>query len=245
MRHHRYVTALLLTILVTACAPPVKHNPLATWVPSDNYNARQPVIIVIHATEQDSVQQSLDTLRTRNSGGQVSAHYLIGRDGHRYQLVDDLQRAWHAGAGRWGSITDLNSASIGIELDNNGQADFPSAQIQSLLVLLQDLCDRYNIPPTQIVAHADFAPTRKRDPGARFPWRRLADAGFGIWPADDAPPAPQGFDPWNALRMIGYPLQNRIATVRAFHRRFRGMETDVLDAEDLRILHSLVEQQQR
>ncbi|WP_245622508.1 N-acetylmuramoyl-L-alanine amidase [Pseudoxanthomonas dokdonensis] len=243
MRRVRLASTVLMTCLLAACAPAVKHNPLATWVPSDNYNARQPIIIVIHATEQDGVQQSLDTLRTRNSGGQVSAHYLIGRDGQRYQLVDDLQRAWHAGSGRWGSITDLNSASIGIELDNNGEAAFPPAQIQSLLLLLRDLCDRYNIPPTQIVAHADFAPTRKQDPGPRFPWQQLAAAGFGIWPAADAPSAPAGFDPWNALRVIGYPLDDRAATVRAFHRHFRGSETDMLDDEDLRILHSLLQQQ--
>lgn len=237
----RLATLLLPLALLTACthAPSVERNPIATWVPSDNFEPRRPILIVIHATEQDSVQQSLDTLRSRNSGGPVSAHYLIGRDGARYQLVADGARAWHAGGGRWGTITDLNNVSLGIELDNDGQADFPDAQIASLLVLLDDLCTRHRIPRTQIVAHADFAPTRKQDPGVRFPWKQLADAGFGIWPAADAPPAPDGFDPWNALRLLGYPLQDRAATVRAFHRRFRGMQTDVLDVEDLRILHAL------
>lgn len=157
-------------------------------------------------------------------------------------MPDEL-RAWHAGGGRWGTITDVNNVSIGIELDNDGRSEFPPAQIDSLLVLLEDLCERLYIPRTQIVAHADFAPTRKQDPGTRFPWQRLAQAGFGIWPAADAPPAPDGFDPWNALRLLGYPLTDRAATVRAFHRRFRGTENDVLDAEDLRILASLVQQQ--
>jgi len=197
------------------------------------------VLIVIHYTEQDSVQRSLDTLRSRNSGGPVSAHYLIGRDGRRYQLVSDERRAWHGGAGSWGTITDINSASIGIELDNDGRSPFAPAQIDSLLVLLDDLCTRLRIPRTQVVGHQDFAPTRKIDPGPLFPWRRLAEAGFGRWPAADAPPVPDGFDPWTALRLVGYPLDDRAATVRAFRNHFRGKDGDELDAEDLRILHAL------
>ncbi len=236
----RALVIVPLLALLSACAqvPLQDRNPMAEWVPSPNHEPRRPILIVLHATEQDSVQRSLDTLRTRNRGGRVSAHYLIGREGELFQLVADDQRAWHAGAGRWGTITDINSASIGIELDNNG-APFPPAQIDSLLRLLADLRDRLRIPPNQIVAHAEVAPTRKRDPGPLFPWRQLAEAGFGAWPADDAPPAPPDFDPWVALRLIGYPLEDRAATVRAFHRRYRGTETDELDAEDLRILHAL------
>jgi N-acetylmuramoyl-L-alanine amidase len=246
MRKPVFLKVLLaMTVLaLSACThvPEPEHNPLAHWAPSPNHEVRRPILIVIHATEQNSVAESLETLRTENSGGPVSAHYLIGRDGERYQLVADELRAWHAGGGRWGTITDVNSVSIGIELDNDGRSEFPPAQIDSLIVLLEDLCERLYIPRTQIVAHADFAPNRKQDPGTRFPWKRLAEAGFGIWPAADAPPAPAGFDPWNALRLIGYPLTDRAATVRAFHRRFRGTETDVLDDEDLRILASLVRQ---
>src|SRR3546814_24892 len=172
--------------------PPTPRNPRAQWVPSPNFGPRQPILIVIHATEQESVQESLDTLRTENSGGPVSSHYLVGDNGDIYQLVADQNRAWHAGPGRWGTITDVNSASIGIELDNDGAEPFAPAQIDSLLRLLDDLCTRYNIPRSAIVAHADFAPTRKRDPGYRFPWKQLADAGFGLWPdeplADPPPP---------------------------------------------------------
>lgn len=231
-------------VLLAACAHAPPHNALARWVPSSNFEPRRPVLIVLHATEQASVQASLDTLRTRNSGGPVSAHYLIGRDGARYQLVADDQRAWHAGPGRWGTITDVNSASIGIELDNDGDAPFPTEQIDSLLVLLSDLCTRLDIPRTQIVAHADIAPTRKRDPGARFPWQRLAEAGFGAWPRAPLADPPAGFDPWQALRLLGYPLEQddtpgRTATVRAFHRHFRGDEGEVLDAQDARILSAL------
>ena len=228
-----------LLALLTACGHAPPRNPLAGWVPSPNQDVRRPNLIVIHFTEQESVQQSLDTLRGRNSGGPVSAHYLIGADGTRYQLVSDERRAWHAGAGSWGPFTDLNSASIGIELDNDGKSPFAEAQMQSLLVLLDDLCTRLRIPRSQIIGHQDLAPTRKPDPGPLFPWKRLADAGFGRWPAADAPPAPDGFDPWTALRLIGYPLDDRAATVRAFRNHFRGQDGTELDAEDLRILHAL------
>lgn len=238
---------VIVLALLGACVPVPTRNPMAEWVPSRNYDMRRPVIIVIHATEQDGVERSLRTLRGENSGGPVSAHYLVGRDGSLYQLVSDERRAWHAGGGRWGTITDLNSASIGIELDNNGGADFPHAQIETLLRLLDDLCTRLYIPRSQVIAHADMAPTRKRDPNARFPWKTLADAGFGIWPATDAPPAPDGFDPWLALAALGYPLDHPQAALRAFQRRFRGIETPLQadlpvlapDAEDARILYAL------
>ncbi|KRG37960.1 N-acetylmuramoyl-L-alanine amidase [Stenotrophomonas pictorum JCM 9942] len=228
-----------LVALLGACAQTPSRNPLATWVPSANQDLRRPVLIVIHFTQQDSVQQSLDTLRGRNSGGPVSAHYLIGADGRRFQLVSDERRAWHAGAGSWAGWRDINSVSIGIELDNDGSTPFAAAQIDSLLVLLEDLCTRLRIPRTQIIGHQDMAPTRKPDPGPLFPWQRLAEAGFGRWPAADAPPAPAGFDPWTALRLIGYPLEDRAATVRAFRNHYRGQGGEALDAEDLRILHAL------
>jgi N-acetylmuramoyl-L-alanine amidase len=235
---------VLLALALAACTHAPARNPMATWVPSPNHSPRQPVLIVIHATEQHGVQESLDTLRTANSGGPVSAHYLIGRDGDLYQLVSDERRAWHAGPGRWGTITDVNSASIGIELDNDGESPFAAAQIDGLLRLLDDLCERHGIPRTAIVAHADFAPTRKRDPGFRFPWKQLADAGFGLWPSEPLAEPPPGFDPWQALRLLGYPLEQDASEghadiVRAFHRHFRGDENDVLDAQDARILYSL------
>ena len=236
--------ALVATLLLAACAHAPSHNPIATWVPSPNFEPRRPIIIVLHATEQESVEASLDTLRTANSGGPVSSHYLVGDDGHIYQLVDDLDRAWHAGPGRWGTITDLNNASIGIEIDNDGAEPFTDAQIDAVIRLLGDLTERLGIPPSMVIAHADMAPMRKRDPGAHFPWKRLHDAGFGIWPQGTLADPPEGFDPWLALRLVGYPLDRddtpgHAATVRAFHRHFRGTETDALDAEDLRILYAL------
>ncbi len=235
--------SLLMLLVLTACAAPPVRNPMAQWVASPNEEPRRPVLIVIHATEQNGVARSLHTLRTGNRGGPVSAHYLVGREGDLYQLVADERRAWHAGSGRWGTITDLNSGSIGIELDNDGSADFPQAQIDTLLRLLEDLCTRLNIPRRQIIAHSDLAPTRKRDPNARFPWHTLAQSGFGPWPAADSPPAPEGFDFWLAMAAFGYPLEEPEAALRAFRRRFRAMEGNDAPpgAEDARILHSLVE----
>lgn len=227
--------------LLAACAHAPPHNPLAHWVPSPNHNARQAIVVVIHATEQESVEQSLLTLRTANSGGPVSAHYLIGRDGALYQLVSEDRRAWHAGPGRWGTITDINSASIGIELDNNGSDPFPQEQIDSLVRLLEDVCGRLGIPRHQIIAHADMAPTRKRDPGRLFPWDRLAAAGFGHWPAMPLIDPPAGFDPMAALRLLGYPLEDPAAAIRAFRLHYRGIDDDAaaLDAEDARVLYAM------
>jgi N-acetylmuramoyl-L-alanine amidase len=241
-RRLRIVGALLLLALLAACAPLPPRNPLATWVPSPNHDVRRPVLIVLHFTDQHSAQESLHTLRTANSGGPVSAHYLVGADGHIYQLVADQLRAWHGGGGRWGTITDINSASIGIELDNDGHSPFAQAQIDSLLRLLTDLTGRLNIPRTQIVGHQDFAPTRKNDPGPLFPWQQLAAAGFGRWPQGVLADPPAGFDPWMALAVVGYPLDDRAAAVQAFHNHFRGLGGDELDPQDLRILYNLAQQ---
>lgn len=214
----------------------------AQWVRSGNHDPRHPVIVVLHATEQASVEASLDTLRGANSGGPVSAHYLVGRDGTVYQLVDERRRAWHAGGGSWGTITDLNSTSIGIELDNDGSAAFPPKQIASLLRLLEDVCARQGIPHRQVIGHADLAPWRKRDPGARFPWRQLAEAGFGAWPAADAGEPPPQFEGWVALQLLGYPMRDPQAALRAFRLHFRGVDDAVtpMQAEDRRILYGLV-----
>jgi N-acetylmuramoyl-L-alanine amidase len=236
------LSALVLTLACVSC----NHiNPLASWVPSGNYNARGAQIIVIHATEQSSVAASLDTLRSSNAQGRVSAHYLIGRDGRIYQLVSEKRRAWHAGGGSWGNITDLNSASIGIELDNDGASEFSPAQLGALTVLLGDLCTRLDIPRRQVIAHADLAPTRKTDPGPRFPWRTLAEAGFGRWPSRQAlqEGVPPGFDAWMALRALGYRLDDPQAALRAFRLHFRGIDDAASPPgpADERLLHALMQ----
>ena len=240
----RFLVSCALALALAACSTQAPRNPLAEWVPSPNFNERKPVAIVIHATEQASAEQSLRTLRTANSGGKVSSHYLVGDDGRLYQLVADEARAWHAGGGRWGTLVDLNSTSIGIEIDNERGEPFTEAQIATLLRLLDDLTERFGIPPGNVIAHADMAPTRKVDPGPLFPWKRLADAGFGLWPQGELQDPPAGFDPWLAMAVIGYPLEDRAAAVRAFKRHFRGIEPGDepdarFDADDLRILHAL------
>lgn len=235
------------TLSLAACASlvpkPVK-SPLAQWSASPNFDQRRAQIIVLHYTQQGSVAESLETLKTANSQGKVSSHYLVGRDGSVHQLVGDDARAWHAGGGRWGGIVDLNSASIGIEIDNNGSEPYSEVQIAALIALLQDLTTRLRIPPTQIIGHSDLAPVRKVDPGAHFPWQRLAEAGFGIWPAETAGEVPPGFDPWLAMAAIGYPLEDRAAALRAFRMRFRAIPAEAAMHEpmgeaDIRILYAL------
>jgi len=149
------------------------------WVGTTNFNLRKPNIVVIHHTAQDSVGQTLKTFTLERT--QVSAHYVIGENGKIYHMLNDLYRAWHGGTGQWGSNTDLNSSSIGIELDNNGSDDFSPLQIASLLELLKDLKEKYKIPTANFIGHSDIAPTRKNDPNKTFPWKELAKEGFGIW----------------------------------------------------------------
>src|SRR5690606_32169252 len=154
----------------------------------------------------------------------------------------DYERAWHAGRSKWGAVTDLNSVSIGIELDNNGREPFPEQQIGALLVLLDTLKTRYNIPQLNFIGHADVAPTRKDDPNAFFPWKKLAERGFGIWYNEDyllEPPA--NFNPVDALKIIGYDTSNLGAAIRAFKRKFIvNKEVDtILTSYDMAVLYDL------
>ncbi|WP_373057198.1 N-acetylmuramoyl-L-alanine amidase [Zunongwangia sp. H14] len=149
------------------------------WVGTTNFNLRRPNFVVIHHTAQDSVAQTLTTFTLPRT--QVSAHYVIGRDGEVYHMLNDYYRAWHGGVGSWGTTNDLNSASIGIELDNNGFEEFPEAQINSLLDVLEMLKKKYKIPEQNFIGHSDIAPTRKVDPSVFFPWKKLAEEGYGIW----------------------------------------------------------------
>lgn len=231
--------AMLLLVALAGCAGAPVRNPLAQWRPSPNHNPRSAQLIVLHQTEMHSARAALLTLQTRNLQGRVSAHYLIGNDGALYQLVAEDARAWHAGASRWAGLEDLNSASIGIELDNDGESEFTEAQVATLVRLLEDISTRLQIPRHLVVAHGDIAPARKRDPGVLFPWQRLAQAGFGLWPRMPLTAPPAGFDPWIALRLIGYDLREPAAAVRAFHRHYRGNEVDGWQQGDAEILYDL------
>ena len=233
----RAILAALAALLLAGCAGMPARNPLAQWVPSPNFDAREPTLIVLHYTQEANAQVALHTLRTKNSGGPVSAHYLVGKDGEIYQLVADGARAWQAGPSFWAGAGDVNSRSIGIEIDNNGAEPFAQSQIDALLKLLADLTTRYPIRPTSIVGHADVAETRKADPGVFFPWRELAAQGFGLWyDADPLPDPPPAFDPLVALRLIGYTVADPTAASVAFHRHFRGNDAGELDARDRKIL---------
>ena len=230
---------LVALLFLTACAPTiVRTNVPSRWTPSPNFDARRPNLVVIHHTSNNAIEPALATLT--NPAREVSAHYVIERDGTVYQLVDERLRAWHAGKSRWGADTDVNSSSIGIELDNNGREPYAEPQVAALLSLLADLQERYRIPAANFVGHGDIAPGRKVDPSALFPWRRLADRGFGLW--CDARP----FDPLIAidvplsLQALGYDVANLDAAVRAFNRHFMAIEDSaVLSPEALGALDCL------
>ncbi|RMH49756.1 MAG: N-acetylmuramoyl-L-alanine amidase, partial [Alphaproteobacteria bacterium] len=164
--------------------------------PSPNHGERRggmrPRLVVLHHTAMAGVGAAL--ARLCDPAAEVSAHWLIGADGAVHALVPEERRAWHAGAGAWGRVTDVNSASIGIELDNPGDRPFAAAQMRALETLLDAIMARWNIPPQGVIGHSDMAPGRKRDPGARFDWFRLARAGRSVWPpgAGGAPDPPRG-----------------------------------------------------
>ncbi len=149
------------------------------WVGTTNFNLRKPNYVVIHHTAQESVDHTLKTFTLPHT--QVSAHYVIGKDGKIYHMLNDYYRGWHGGAGKWGNNTDLNSSSIGIELDNNGKEEFSGLQIESLLALLKVLKEKHKIPDANFIGHSDIAPSRKVDPNPNFPWKKLAEKGYGLW----------------------------------------------------------------
>lgn len=213
--------SLMLSLLglLAGCAPwPQRADIPTRWVPSPNVDARRIGFVVIHYTSNDSLAPALKTLTSRDA--RVSAHYLIARDGEILQLVDERARAWHAGDSRWGTQTDLNSVSIGIELDNDGVEPYSPALVDSLLRLLADLRQRHRIPASNYIGHSDVAPVRKVDPGPLFPWRLLASQGFGLW--CDTPEAlpPPGYDPLLGLRTVGYDTREPGAAIVAFRTHF-------------------------
>jgi N-acetylmuramoyl-L-alanine amidase len=200
--------------------PPADSLPqTAAWVGTTNFNLRRPNYVVIHHTAQNSCEQTLKTFTTPKTA--VSAHYVICKDGTLYHMLNDYLRAWHGGNSKWGNNTDINSSSIGIEIDNNGADSFSAAQLSTLMQLLGNLKTAYAIPAANFIGHSDIAPTRKVDPNVTFPWKRLADAGFGLWWSDTTNLAvPQQFNNLQALRIIGYDTKDSVAVTKAFNRKF-------------------------
>ncbi len=206
--------------------------PRALTHPSPNFGPRRdgarPVLVVLHYTAMGDAQAALD--RLRDPTAEVSAHYLIAADGTLCSLVAEEDRAWHAGAGAWGGIADVNSNSIGIELDNDGASPFPAGLMTTLERLLDGVMDRWAIGPAGIIAHSDMAPGRKYDPGTRFDWRRLARGGRAVWPAPEGDPE---IDLRAALTRFGYPADaDEAAVLQAFRDRFRPGRTGPASAAD-------------
>lgn len=192
-------------------------------------------MIVLHYTAMSGPEAAL--ARLCDPAAEVSAHYLIAGDGRIWHLVDEAARAWHAGAGAWGGVSDVNSHSIGIELDNTGVYPFAAPQILALERLLRATMARWAIAPERVIAHADMAPGRKCDPGPRFDWRRLARQGLSVWPV---PRDPQDTRAEALLARVGYPVDAGLeACLGSFRDRFRPGAAGPVAHEDLALLADL------
>lgn len=212
----------------------------SAWVGTTNFGLRKPDFVIIHHTAQNSCEQTLQTFTLPRT--EVSAHYVICKDGTIHHMLNDYLRAWHAGAGSWGNDKDINSSSIGIELDNNGFDSFPSAQINSLLTVLATLKKSFNIPVSNFIGHADIAPSRKNDPNVKFPWQFLSQNGFGLWYDDTTNiSVPENFNSLQALRIIGYSVKDSNAAIVAFKRHFEMQDSSNIFSEgDKKILYNLM-----
>lgn len=215
--------------------------------PSPNWNQRHlPVsMVVLHYTGMQSAEAALAQLC--DPAKEVSAHYMIEEDGTVHRLVREERRAWHAGRSYWRGITDVNSASIGIELVNPGHefgyVPFPDAQMEALLPLLSDIVQRHDIPRANVVAHSDIAPARKTDPGELFDWDLLAAHRLALATPRVRMPSPYENDGafFLALERYGYDISDQVAAVRAFQRRWRPHIIDgVVDGECSAILFALL-----
>lgn len=220
----------------------LKNGVNTEWIGTVNFNLRKANFIILHHTAQDSIQQTIKTFTLART--QVSAHYVIGDDGRVVQMLNDYLRSWHAGTSSWGKITDINSVSIGIELDNNGLEPFSESQINSLLALLTKLKKDYNIPAQNIIGHSDIAPRRKVDPSVLFPWKTLAEKGFGVWPDEILEQAPVDFNVEQGLRIIGYDTKNLAAAISAFKLHFIQTDTTtLLDEKTINTIYNVYKKQ--
>jgi N-acetylmuramoyl-L-alanine amidase len=216
-------------------------------VPSPNFDERAlPVsMLVLHYTGMPDAESAIRWLASPES--KVSAHYVVTEDGQIVRMVDETKRAWHAGRSWWRAISDINSASVGIEIVNPGHEwgyrNFPEAQIEALIPLIHDIMSRHGITRGNVVGHSDIAPARKQDPGELFPWGRLARLRLAL-----PRPTRNLMDPhWSdgafmlALERFGYDIAEPEAAVVAFQRRFRPELIDgIIDGECRAILLALL-----
>ena len=234
-------------------------------VPAVNVEARRgsvrPSLLILHYTGMSSAAKAVEWLACAQS--RVSCHYVIGNDGLITQLVPESQRAWHAGVSQWGGNTDINSASIGIEIQNpgheHGYPDFSPAQMAGVAALSRDIIARHALSPQSVLAHSDVAPARKIDPGEKFDWRWLYTQGVGHWiEPEPLDPNDPGFEPGyhgpdilaaqTLLRAYGYGLEptgtldpQTAHILRAFQLHFRpALITSRLDRSTLVTLERLV-----
>jgi len=221
---------------------------------SPNFSLRTvPVsILVLHYTGMQDAKSALQRLCDETA--KVSAHYVIDEAGKVFALVDEENRAWHAGIAHWRGITDINNASIGIEIVNGGHdfglPEFPDVQISTLIKLCREILQRHDISPSNIVGHNEIAARRKLDPGEKFPWEKLAKAGIGIWPERKNQTAIINLDEAKALlQTIGYDVQNNHISDKAehcllseFQRRYRPWQIDgLLDGETSSLLRQIAD----
>lgn len=230
--------------------------------PSPNFDSRQSTVslLILHYTNMPTAEQAL--ARLCDAASKVSAHYLIDQHGQITQMVDEAARAWHAGVAHWAGLDDVNSASIGIELDHAGHIDgqmaaYPSPQISALVDLSRDIIARHHIAPAGVLGHSDVAPTRKIDPGEALDWRWLAAQGVGLW-ADDVRVEKVDTLALNAegpavaalqktLAAYGYGVApdgvygpQTQAVVSAFQRHFRPQNIDgAADAQTQSLIYAL------
>lgn len=221
--------------------------------PSPNYNNRLAGkaidMLVLHYTGMRDAKAALK--RLTDPEAQVSSHYLIDEEGKTYRLVDEKQRAWHAGVSYWAGERDINGVSIGIELVNPGHdfgyRPFPEAQMAALIALGREILTRHKIPSLRVLGHSDVAPARKIDPGELFDWQRLAKAGIGRWPLPAKGPS-DAASVRAGLAKIGYEVsaegvKNKITrqSLSAFQRHFRPAKIDgIADEETCAMLYGLL-----
>jgi N-acetylmuramoyl-L-alanine amidase len=192
--------------------------------PSPNFDRRRgpPDMLVLHYTGMPSAEEAVT--RLQDPASKVSAHYVVDEDGSILRLVAEEHRAWHAGRGAWQGETDCNAASIGVEIVNPGHEfgyrDFPDAQIDAVISLVSDIRTRWTIPDTRIIGHSDLAPDRKQDPGERFPWKRLASLGHGLW----FEPAPERIAALGAPLAVGDEGLGVIVLRAGLHRLGYGLQ---------------------
>jgi N-acetylmuramoyl-L-alanine amidase len=195
-------------------------------------------MVVLHYTAMQSAAAARDWLC--NPASEVSCHYVIAEDGRLWQLVREVDRAWHAGAGAWGAVGDVNSRSIGIELANTGAQPFSEPQMAMLEALLQEILTRWDMPPERVVGHSDMALGRKIDPGMRFDWRRLAIKGLSVWPEVCIVDVDtKRF--WQSCQRFGYDWapDRESEVLNAVRLRFRPWGRGPLDATDCAIMADL------